>query len=174
MCSSHQQWRHPGGKLRELGPKSLTDTELLAILISSGIKGKPAQKTAEEILANFGSVKGMANQPLHKFLEIKGLGNVQIIRIAAAFDIARGIGRKEFDHFFAVTFRRPKKQQEIEKFGVNVRVKGKRLERILKVLEIIPKGEPLIGAYLTENFGVSSRIIERDLSLLKNREICVD
>jgi len=46
-----------------------------------------------------------------------------------------------------VTFRRPKKQQEIEKFGVNVGVKGKRLERILKVLEMIPKGEPLIGAY---------------------------
>lgn len=37
--ASHE-WRHPGGKLRELGPKALTDTELLAILVSSGIKGK--------------------------------------------------------------------------------------------------------------------------------------
>lgn len=71
-----------------------------------------------------------------------------------------------------MTFRRPKKiQQEIEKFGVNVGVKRKRLQRILKVLEIIIKEEPLIGAYLTENFGVSSRTIERDLSLLKKREL---
>jgi len=86
-----QQWRHPGGKLRELGPESLSDTELLAILISTGIKEKPAEKIAEEILAKFGSFKGMANQPLSKFLEIKGLGDVKIIRIAAAFEIARRI-----------------------------------------------------------------------------------
>ena len=86
-----QKWKHPGGKLRELGPERLTDTELLAILISSGIKGKPAEEIAEETLANFGSFKGMANQPLNKFLEIKGLGNVKSIRISAAFEIARRI-----------------------------------------------------------------------------------
>jgi len=91
MGSPSQKWRHPGGKLRELGPESLTDAELLAILISYGIKGKPAEKIADEILANFGSFKGMANQPLHKFLEIKGLGHVKTIRIAAAFEIARRI-----------------------------------------------------------------------------------
>jgi DNA repair protein RadC len=91
MNSSSQKWRHPGGKLRELGPESLSDPELLAILISSGIKGRPAEKIADEILAKFGSFKGMANQPLHKFLEIKGLGAVKTIRIAAAFEIARRI-----------------------------------------------------------------------------------
>jgi len=89
MNSSSQKWRHPGGKLRELGPESLTDTELLAILISSGIKGKPAEEIAEEIITNFGSLNGMANQPLQKFFTIKGLGNVKSIRIAAAFEIAR-------------------------------------------------------------------------------------
>ena len=89
MNSSSQKWKHPGGKLRELGPESLTDTELLAILISSGIKGRPAERIADEVLANFGSFKGMANQPLQTFLKIKRLGDVKIIRIAAAFEIAR-------------------------------------------------------------------------------------
>ena len=89
--SEMQQWRHPGGKLRELGPESLSDAELLAILISTGTKGKTAENIAEEILEKFGSFKGMANQPLKKFLEIKGLGDVKIIRIAAAFEIARRI-----------------------------------------------------------------------------------
>ncbi|MDI6784452.1 MAG: hypothetical protein QME64_10210 [bacterium] len=89
--SEIHQWCHPGGKLRELGAHSLTDTELLAIIISAGIKGKPAEKIAEEILSKFGSFKGMANQPLKKFLEIKGLADVKIIRIAAAFEIARRI-----------------------------------------------------------------------------------
>ena len=86
-----QKWSHPGGKLRELGPESLTDSELLSILISSGIKGKPAEKIAEDILERFNSFKGMANQPLEKFLEIKGLSDVKIIRIAAAFEMARRI-----------------------------------------------------------------------------------
>jgi len=36
----------------------------------------------------------MANQPLHKFLKIKGFGDVKIIRIAAAFEIARRIRKK--------------------------------------------------------------------------------
>jgi len=87
-------WSHPGGKLRELGAESLSDAELLAILISSGIKGKSAEQIAEEILAKFGSFKGMADQPLEKFLEIKGLADVKIIRIAAAFELARRISKK--------------------------------------------------------------------------------
>jgi DNA repair protein RadC len=84
-------WQHPGGKLRELGPESLSDTELLAILISTGIKGKSAEAIAKEILDRFDSFKGMANQPLEKFLKVKGLGDVKIIRIAAAFEIARRV-----------------------------------------------------------------------------------
>ena len=86
---SAQQWQHPGGKLRELGPETLSDAELLAILISAGIKGKPAEKIAEEILARFGSFKEMAQQPHKQFREIKGLGAVKIHRIAAALEIAR-------------------------------------------------------------------------------------
>jgi DNA repair protein RadC len=87
------KWKRPGGKLREEGAASLTDTELLAILISTGIPGKPALKIAEEILEKFGSLEGLANQPLEKLLEIKGLADVKIIRIAAAFELARRLAR---------------------------------------------------------------------------------
>jgi len=94
MNSATQTWRHPGGKLRELGPESLSDSELLAILISSGIKGRPAEKIADEILSKFGSFKGMANQPLEKFSAFKGISNVKTIRIAAAFEIARRLSKE--------------------------------------------------------------------------------
>jgi DNA repair protein RadC len=89
--ANQPRWQHPGGKLREVGPEALTDAELLAILISTGTKNKPADKIAEEIIERFGSFKGMANQPLSKFLEMRGLGDVKAIRIAAAFEIARRI-----------------------------------------------------------------------------------
>jgi DNA repair protein RadC len=45
-------WTHPGGKLRELGAESLTDAELLSILISTGTKGKPAEKLHRKSLIN--------------------------------------------------------------------------------------------------------------------------
>lgn len=89
-----KKWTHPGGKLRELGAESLTDAELLSILISTGTKGKSAEDIAREILDKFNSFKGMANQPLEKFLKFKGLGDVKIIRIAAAFEIARRIVKR--------------------------------------------------------------------------------
>lgn len=93
-----KKWIHPGGKLREQGANTLSDAELLAILISAGIKGKSAEKIAEEILEKFGSLSQMANQPLEKFLEFKGISDVKIIRIAAAFEIARRISKEALSH----------------------------------------------------------------------------
>jgi DNA repair protein RadC len=83
------EWKHPGGKLRELGAASLNEQELLAILISTGIKGRSAEQIAAETLQQFGSLRALANRPLEEFLKIKGLSAVKSIRIAAAFELAR-------------------------------------------------------------------------------------
>lgn len=86
-----ENWKHPGGKLLDKGAESLTDAELLAIIISTGTKGKTAEQLADEILRKFSGYTGIANQPLEKFLEFKGLGERKIVRIAALFEIARRI-----------------------------------------------------------------------------------
>lgn len=91
MNSSSQQWYHPGGKLRELGTEAVSDVELLAIIIGTGIKGKSALNIAKEILNEHESLKKMTNKPLKDFLKFKGLGDVKIIRIAASFELARRI-----------------------------------------------------------------------------------
>jgi len=88
-------WQHPGGKLREIGAINLTDEELLAILIAPGMKGRPALKIAEDILSKFDSLEGLSNQPLEKLLEIRGLADVKILRIAAAFELARRLSLKK-------------------------------------------------------------------------------
>ncbi len=90
-------WTHAGGKLRELGPDKLSDVELLSIIIGSGIKGRSAEKIAEDLIKKFGSFKGLTNQRLDRLLDIKGLGDVKIIRIAAAFEIARRIVHEVLD-----------------------------------------------------------------------------
>jgi DNA repair protein RadC len=97
--SEKPRWRHPGGKLLERGPESLSEAELLAILISTGIKGKSAEKIAEEIIAKFGSLQGMANHPLKKFLKFKGMGEVKIIRITAAFEMARRFVQEVIEYY---------------------------------------------------------------------------
>lgn len=84
-------WQHPGGKLCELGADKLSDAELLAIIVSTGIRGKSAEQIANEILKKFGSFRGLSNQPMSKLLEIKGLGDIKVIRIAATLEIARRI-----------------------------------------------------------------------------------
>ncbi len=89
------EWKHPGGKLREMGADHLSDTELLAILISTGIQNKPAMNIAEEVIEKFGSLEGLANQPLERLLEIKGLSDVKIIRIAAAYELARRLANRQ-------------------------------------------------------------------------------
>jgi len=65
-------WRHPGGKFRRLGPETCSDAELLE---------------------KFDSFKGLANQPFAKLYYVKGLKEVKVTRIAAAFEIARRIVR---------------------------------------------------------------------------------
>ncbi len=87
-------WKHPGGKLREKGAASLTEQELLSIIISPGIKGRPAELIAAEVLQKFGSLEGLANQPLERLLTIKGLSDVKITRIAAAFELARRMSKQ--------------------------------------------------------------------------------
>ncbi|MBM4040590.1 MAG: hypothetical protein FJ290_18955 [Planctomycetes bacterium] len=84
-----RRWVHPGGKLREEGPAALSEAELLAILISTGIRGKSALDIAGDILREFGSIEALGGRPLEEFLRFKGMSDVKITRIAAALEIAR-------------------------------------------------------------------------------------
>lgn len=82
-------WKHPGGKLREKGAQDLSDAELLAILISTGTSGRSALQIAQEVLDEYGSLRGLSGRPLEELLRFKGLSDVKIIRIAAAMEIGR-------------------------------------------------------------------------------------
>jgi len=84
-------WRHPGGKLLRLGSERLTDTELIAVLVGSGIPGRPALDIATDLMKHFRTFRGLAGQPMEELKSIKGLKTVKIVRIMAAFEIAKRI-----------------------------------------------------------------------------------
>lgn len=81
----------PREKLLKEGAEILSDTELLAILIGKGIKGKSAIDLADEIMRKYNSFRGLAGKSIEELKEIKGLGETKILNIAAAFEIARRI-----------------------------------------------------------------------------------
>jgi len=84
-------WTHPGGKLIELGPQSLNQDELFAILISTGYKGKTAQGIAKELLDNYFGIYGIWGRTFEELSQIKGLKSGKIKRIAAPYEIGKRI-----------------------------------------------------------------------------------
>ena len=84
-------WRHPGGKLRRLGPTSLTDTELLTVILGSGSRGRSAQEIADEIISRYYSLQGLMGKTISELMTIGGLKEVKATQIAAVFEVARRI-----------------------------------------------------------------------------------
>lgn len=74
-------------------PKGPSDADMLAEIIGSGIRGRPPQVIAEDLLARFGSLRGLFGQDMGDFLNIKGLNSVKIIRITAALEIAKRVSQ---------------------------------------------------------------------------------
>lgn len=83
--------QRPREKLMNFGADTLTDAELMAILISSGTKEKSALDIATELMDTYGSFRGIAGRDIAEIQKIKGLKMVRAINIAAAFEIARRI-----------------------------------------------------------------------------------
>jgi DNA repair protein RadC len=65
----------------------LSDAELLAVLIVNGYKDKSPIDLADALLRKYGSLNGLMGTRLSDWAKIKGLGDVKIIRIAAAYEL---------------------------------------------------------------------------------------
>ncbi len=91
--SSDISWNQAGGKLRRQGPAACSESELIAIVLGSGIRNKTAQQIAEEIVDKYHSLYGLMGVSLKELMQIKGLKEVKATRLAAAFEISRRIVR---------------------------------------------------------------------------------
>ena len=80
----------PREKLINLGPKSLTQAELLAILISSGNKRKSALDIAREILADCDNkIDNLCKLSYSDLLKYEAIGEAKAVTIAAAVELGR-------------------------------------------------------------------------------------
>ena len=79
----------PREKLLKSGERTLSNSELLAILLRTGIKGSSAVDLARKILDKFGTFRNMSHTDLRDWKAFKGLGLAKITQIKAALEIGR-------------------------------------------------------------------------------------
>jgi DNA repair protein RadC len=79
----------PREKLLKFGEHTLTNAELLAILLRSGVKGNSAVDLGRKIIAKFKSFRNLSHTDISQWKEFKGLGEAKICQIKAAIEIGR-------------------------------------------------------------------------------------
>ncbi len=79
----------PRERLLKNGPASLSDSELLAIILRTGTKEVSAKDLGAELLHQFGDFASIEKVDISDIMKIKGIGKTKAITIAAVFEIAR-------------------------------------------------------------------------------------
>ena len=79
----------PREKLLEQGAAALTDAELLAIFLRTGVAGCSAVDLARRLLAEFGSLRALLEAELPDFSQHLGLGPAKYAQLQAVLEMAR-------------------------------------------------------------------------------------
>ena len=79
----------PREKLLALGSSSLSDAELLAIFLRTGVSGKSAVDLARHLLAEFGSLRALLEADLGSFSRQLGLGPAKFSQLQAVLEMGR-------------------------------------------------------------------------------------
>lgn len=79
----------PREKLLQLGAAALSDAELLAIFLRTGLRGKNAVELARELLATFGGLRPLLTASKMQVCATRGLGSAKYVQLQATLEIAR-------------------------------------------------------------------------------------
>ena len=93
----------PRERLRERGAAALSNFELIAILLRTGIKGQSAIQVAQQLLKEFLSLEELARAPLEALAKVKGVGLTKAIQLKAAFELARRLSESTRDRQRAIS-----------------------------------------------------------------------
>jgi DNA repair protein RadC len=130
----------PRERLASLGADALSNAELIAILLRTGLKGRSAIDVAQDLLQRFPSLDALAKASLDQ-LRVKGVGRDKAVTLKAAFTLARRMAREvhreapllDTPESIAELMREELRMSEVEEFHavlLNVRKRLIRTERI--------------------------------------------
>lgn len=93
----------PREKLLQRGPEALSDAELLAIFLRTGIKGKTAVDLARDILSDAGGLRELLGANEARFCQSKGLGQAKFVQLQAVVEMSRRYLEEKLRHGEALT-----------------------------------------------------------------------
>ncbi len=92
----------PRERLLEKGADTLSDAELIAVLLRSGVRGKSAVDMARELLTQYGGVTPMLEAGA-ELEAVKGLGPAKRAQFSAAIELARRALQEKLEQSAALT-----------------------------------------------------------------------
>jgi DNA repair protein RadC len=79
----------PRERLAAHGADALSQAELVAILLRTGLKGANAVEIGKQLVSKYGSLRALAQASLDDLQTIKGIGRDKAVTLIAAFTLAR-------------------------------------------------------------------------------------
>lgn len=81
----------PQERLEKFGPAALSDTELLALLLRSGVRGTDVLTVASNLVAEAGSLGALITWKPAEFARRRGIGRVKALQLVTVMEIARRV-----------------------------------------------------------------------------------
>ena len=79
----------PREKLLSLGPAALSDAELLAIFLRTGLPGTSAVELARQLVQEYGGLRKLLQADRQRFCRTRGLGNAKYAQLQAVIELGR-------------------------------------------------------------------------------------
>lgn len=93
----------PRERLLSHGAKSLSNTELLAILINTGRKGFSSIDISNELLKSASNLNELKKSSINDLIQVKGIGLQKAITLKAAFELGERMGRRAENNRIKIT-----------------------------------------------------------------------
>lgn len=93
----------PRERLLSHGAKSLSNTELLAILINTGRKGFSSIDISNELLKTTSNLNELKKASVNDLIQVKGIGLQKAITLKAAFELGERMGRRSESNRVKIT-----------------------------------------------------------------------
>jgi DNA repair protein RadC len=84
----------PREKLAAHGASALTDPELIAILLRTGVPGANAIEVARKLLKEYGSLAGLSRCTVDELAGVRGIGFSKAVQLVAAFGLGQRLARE--------------------------------------------------------------------------------
>jgi DNA repair protein RadC len=96
----------PREKLIQYGPESVSNAELIAILLGHGTAKFNALELAKKLLREFKSLEALSNASLKEIQQISGIGPAKAVTLLAAFQLYRNLQKQKAENEI-ISFKNP-------------------------------------------------------------------